>query len=152
MINFVRVRRYPVGVELVEAGADARVWAPGRRRVAVAHGANAERSTELAAEPGGYFAGVIRGVGAGDRYGFRLDDDAKIYPDPASRAQPDGPHGLSAIVDASQFAWTDADWRGAGPRGQVIYELHVGTPPRGRTRQRRASCRPCATWGSRSSS
>ena len=127
MTTFVRVRRYPVGLELVDGGADVRVWAPARRRVAVAHGANAERTTVLAAQADGYFAGVIPGLRAGDRYGFRLDDDAKIYPDPASRAQPDGPHGLSAIVDATRFAWTDADWRGVGRDGQVIYELHVGT-------------------------
>ena len=67
------------------------------------------------------------GLRAGDRYGFRLDDDPRIYPDPASRSQPDGPHGLSAVVDPRAFAWTDGDWRGVGRRGQVIYELHVGT-------------------------
>ena len=126
MIIFLRVRRYPIGMELVDAGADARVWAPGRKRVAVAHGAKAEHTTALAAQADGYFAGIVPGLRAGDRYGFRLDDDTKIYPDPASRAQPDGPHGLSAVVDATRFAWTDADWRGVGRDGQVIYELHVG--------------------------
>jgi len=127
MTTFLRVRRYPVGMELVDSGADARVWAPARRRVVVVHGGNAERTTALAAQADGYFQGVIPGLRAGDRYGFRLDDDPKIYPDPASRAQPDGPHGLSAVVDPKPFAWTDADWRGVGRNGQVIYELHVGT-------------------------
>jgi maltooligosyltrehalose trehalohydrolase len=82
---------------------------------------------ELMPEAGGYFRGVDRHLRAGDRYGFRLDDDPKIYPDPASRAQPDGPHGLSAVVDPRAFPWTDRDWRGVGVHGQVIYELHVGT-------------------------
>ena len=44
----------------------------------------------------------------GSRYGFRFDGDDKIYPDPASRSQPDGPDGLSAIVDLSGHAWQDA--------------------------------------------
>jgi maltooligosyltrehalose trehalohydrolase len=121
------VRRYPIGAEVVEGGVDVRVWAPSRRRVAVAHGPNAERTTALAAVGGGYFAGVVPRLGAGGRYGFRLDDDPKVYPDPASRAQPDGPHGLSAVVDPGAFRWGDDDWRGVGARGQVIYELHVGT-------------------------
>ena len=75
MIILLRVRRYPIGIELVDAGADARVWAPGRTRVAVVHGASAEHTTALTAEPDGYFSGVVRGLRAGDRYGFRLDDD-----------------------------------------------------------------------------
>jgi maltooligosyltrehalose trehalohydrolase len=70
---------------------------------------------------------LVPRLAAGDRYGFRLDDDPKTYPDPASRAQPDGPHGLSALIDPRAFPWTDGDWRGVGARGQVIYELHVGT-------------------------
>ncbi|HYM21602.1 MAG TPA: alpha-amylase family glycosyl hydrolase, partial [Vicinamibacterales bacterium] len=48
-------------------------------------------------------------------------------PDPASRFQPEGPHGPSEIVDAGAFHWTDDDWGGPELRGQIIYELHVGT-------------------------
>ena len=112
---------------MVEGGVDVRVWAPAHRRVAVAHGPDGGQTMELAAEPGGTFAGVVPGMGAGSRYGFLLDADPKIYPDPASRAQPDGPHGLSAVIDPRAFRWTDAGWRGVGARGQVIYELHVAT-------------------------
>ena len=146
MIIFLRVRRYPIGMELVDAGADARVWAPGRKRVVVVHGANAERTTTLTAQADGYFGGIVPGLRAGDRYGFRLDDDAKVYADPASRSQPGGPHGPSAIVDPTRFAWTDADWRGVGRDGQVIYEMHVGTfTMRARARRRRSSCRRSPT-------
>jgi maltooligosyltrehalose trehalohydrolase len=81
----------------------------------------------LASEPGGYFSGFHPHGKAGDLYWFRLDDDAARYPDPASRFQPQGPHGPSEIVDPSQFRWTDQGWRGPKLAGQVIYEVHVGT-------------------------
>jgi maltooligosyltrehalose trehalohydrolase len=79
----------------------------------------------LACEPGGYFSGFAEGAGAGTRYRFRLDG-GDAYPDPASRFQPEGPHGPSEVIDPA-FAWTDGEWRGLAPEGQVFYELHVGT-------------------------
>jgi maltooligosyltrehalose trehalohydrolase len=50
-----------------------------------------------------------------------------MYPDPASRFQPHGPHGPSEIVDPTSFQWTDAAWPGVQLKGQALYELHVGT-------------------------
>ena len=44
-----------------------------------------------------------------------------------SRFQPDGPHGPSQVVDPGSFAWTDSAWKGIKLRGQVIYEMHIGT-------------------------
>jgi maltooligosyltrehalose trehalohydrolase len=60
-------------------------------------------------------------------YQFRINGSDKLYPDPASRFQPDGPHGASTIVDPTAFQWTDRDWRGRDIKGQIMYELHVGT-------------------------
>src|SRR4029079_11039991 len=74
----------------------------------------------------GFFSGVITGVAAGTRYRFRVDGD-RLRPDPASRYQPDGPHGPSAYIDPTAFVWTDAAWPGTYPSGQIIYEMHVGT-------------------------
>ena len=110
------------------AGSTCASGRPPAGSVAVAHGPDAKRTTKLAPEAGGYFAGVVRELRAGDRYRFRLDDDPKIYPDPASRFQPDGPHGPSEVVDPRAFR-LDATATGAASaaRGQVIYELHVGT-------------------------
>jgi maltooligosyltrehalose trehalohydrolase len=123
-------RRLPVGAELVPSGGvHFRVWAPRRQRVEVVFEDRLYRESPalLDPEPGGYFAGHVAHAGAGVRYRYRLDDDATLYPDPASRFQPNGPHGPSETIDPSRFRWTDSDWRGAALKGQVLYELHVGT-------------------------
>ncbi len=121
-------RRYPVGTELVEGRVHARVWAPRRRRVEIVeHEAARPFACELVAEENGYFSGFAAGLAAGSLYGFRLDGSERTYPDPASRFQPQGPHGPSEVVDPSRFTWTDDDWAGILPSGRVVYELHVGT-------------------------
>ena len=116
-------RRLPIGAELVDGGAHFRVWAPRRKRVEVVSG---DRSTELAREDEGYFAGLVSGVTAGFRYKLRVDGSS-AFPDPASRWQPDGPHGDSVVVDPAAFKWSDKGWKGLTARGQVLYELHIGT-------------------------
>ena len=118
-------RRLPVGAELVDPNlTHFRVWAPSARRVSVVTPAK-QPIVDLEREEAGYFSGA-GAAGAGDRYAFQLDEDERIYPDPASRSQPDGPHAASQIVDPA-FQWSDAAWQGVTLRGQVIYELHVGT-------------------------
>ena len=69
---------------------------------------------------------TVEGVTHGDRYRFRRDG-GEWLPDPASRWQPDGVHGASAVVDERRFVWTDEAWTGVGLRDTVLYELHVGT-------------------------
>lgn len=121
-------RRYPVGVELVRDGASVRVWAPDHDRVTlVVQRADEVQAVALERDADGYHAGVVADVVAGMRYGFRLGESTDVYPDPASRSQPDGPSGLSAIVDPDAFAWSDTTWRGIPRHAHVIYELHVGT-------------------------
>ncbi|OBB59997.1 malto-oligosyltrehalose trehalohydrolase [Mycobacterium sp. 852013-51886_SCH5428379] len=61
------------------------------------------------------------------RYGFVLDDDPKVLPDPRSARQPDGVHERSQLWAPSPDAWTDGDWAGRSIEGRVIYELHTGT-------------------------
>jgi maltooligosyltrehalose trehalohydrolase len=61
------------------------------------------------------------------RYGFVLDDDPTVLPDPRSPRQPDGVHGRSQLWHAAPDAWTDGAWQGRSIEGRVIYELHVGT-------------------------
>ena len=61
------------------------------------------------------------------RYGFLLDDDPTVLPDPRSPRQPDGVHERSQLWDAGAAQWTDTDWAGRSVTGSVIYELHIGT-------------------------
>jgi maltooligosyltrehalose trehalohydrolase len=113
-----------VGVEI--AGPDsirARLWAPTAQEVAIVVDG---REMPLAAETAGYFSGLTEGR-AGSRYGFRVNRCEQLYPDPASRFQPDGPHGLSEIIDPDGFSWNDRMWPGVSLAGQVLYELHTGT-------------------------
>jgi maltooligosyltrehalose trehalohydrolase len=61
------------------------------------------------------------------RYGYLLDDDPKVLPDPRSPRQPDGVHGRSQLWEPAAQAWTDGGWTGRSVQGAVIYELHIGT-------------------------
>ena len=56
---------------------------------------------------GGWREATVEGVGAGARYFYLLDGERR-RPDPASRAQPDGVHGPSEVVDPRRFAWRHA--------------------------------------------
>ena len=109
--------------------AHARVWAPRRKSVElVTFGEDgaAGRVVPLEREDGGFFSACAPGVKAGTRYRYRLDG-GDAFPDPASRYQPDGPHGPSQVVDPTTFNWTDAGWRGISRAGQIISEIHIGT-------------------------
>jgi maltooligosyltrehalose trehalohydrolase len=120
-------RRLSVGVEPQRDGtAHVRVWGPACTTIDLVMDADRSRVFPLARRDEGFFEGQVEGIGAGDRYWFRIDGD-RLRPDPVSRSQPDGPHGPSAIVDPAAFEWTDAGWPGIIPQGQVLYELHVGT-------------------------
>ena len=61
------------------------------------------------------------------RYGYLLDDDPKVLPDPRSPRQPDGVHESSQLWQSAAQAWTDGEWTGRSVQGAVIYELHIGT-------------------------
>jgi maltooligosyltrehalose trehalohydrolase len=105
-------------------GTRFRVWAPLACTVEVIGEGRASHALQKA--PDGTFGGLVPGVGAGDRYRYRVDGKGP-YPDPASRFQPEGVHGPSEVVDAGRFEWSDASWRGISLDDLVIYELHVGT-------------------------
>ncbi|MFE2042891.1 malto-oligosyltrehalose trehalohydrolase [Streptomyces sp. NPDC059477] len=99
------------------------VWAPQAERVTLECEG---RSRAMERDPGraGWWTGEAEAVD-GTRYGFALDD-GPVRPDPRSRRQPDGPDGLSAVVDQARHTW-HARWPGRPLPGAVLYELHVGT-------------------------
>jgi maltooligosyltrehalose trehalohydrolase len=61
------------------------------------------------------------------RYGYLLDDDPTVLPDPRSSRQPDGVHERSQLWKPGEQVWTDDGWSGRSVQGAVIYELHIGT-------------------------
>jgi len=125
----IQQRQYPIGAELQpNGGTHFRVWSPRSKGVEVLleAGPGAPAAVQLKMQESGYFAGLVSQAALGTRYRFRLDG-AGCFPDPASRYQPDGPSGASQVMDASSFAWSDSGWQGVGLKGQVVYEIHIGT-------------------------
>lgn len=127
--NISAARRFSIGAELLpEGGAHFRIWAPKSKSVSVQlwNHLNSFRDLNLEMEPeaNGYFSIRAPKAKVGMFYKFVLDSGA--FPDPASRFQPQGPHGPSQII-SPEFDWTDSDWRGVSRRGQIIYEMHIGT-------------------------
>jgi maltooligosyltrehalose trehalohydrolase len=100
-----------------------RVWAPDAKSMRVVIGGYPEVAmTKL---PDGYFIAQVAGAKPGNSYSFYVDGDGP-FPDPASRYQPEGVHGASAIVDPNHYQWHDAGWLGIALPDAVFYELHVG--------------------------
>jgi maltooligosyltrehalose trehalohydrolase len=103
------------------------VWAPEKEKVTLhITGPQARRLPMQRAEEG-YFELVADQVQAGTTYFYRLDNEDKDLPDPASYYQPEGVHGPSQVVDHAGYPWRDDAWRGRPFRDLVLYELHVGT-------------------------
>src|SRR5262245_14923758 len=118
-------RRLAIGAELVSSQRTSfRVWAPDHDTVRLVVD---DTRHEMRRDGDGYFRVDVL-AGPGSRYGFLLGEhDDRVYPDPASRFQPDGPHGLSAVVDPNAYQWRDVTWKGVRLEGQVLYEMHIGT-------------------------
>jgi maltooligosyltrehalose trehalohydrolase len=125
-------RRYPIGAEVIGPNeTHFRVWAPKAEYVDVVLEVSATKNAKrtfhsLQSEGSGYFSGLAA-IDTGANYRFRLNSSEHFHPDPASRFQPEGPHGPSQVVDPKNFRWTDTKWPGVSLKGQVLYEFHVGT-------------------------
>jgi maltooligosyltrehalose trehalohydrolase len=105
-----------------------RIWAAGRTDVELLITSEGipSRRVVMTAAGDGTFTAHVSGLDTTVRYGYLLDDEGP-FPDPASRYQPDGVHGLSALDDPHGFPWTDQAWTGIALERAVFYELHVGT-------------------------
>ncbi|BDU05798.1 malto-oligosyltrehalose trehalohydrolase [Nocardia cyriacigeorgica] len=99
------------------------VWAPTPDRVRLDVGGAVHPMTRAA--DGWWRAQVEAAPGA--RYGYLLDEDPTVLPDPRSPRQPDGVHARSAQHRIDPSSWTDTHWTGRQLAGAVFYELHIGT-------------------------
>ena len=120
----------PFGAELrADGGVRFRLLAPGAARVdLILEGNDGSQRAQwpMTRMDEGFYEVVSSTARAGSRYRFRIDDGLEV-PDPASRSNPDDPHGPSEVVDPTAFDWSDVGWSGRPWHETVIYELHVGT-------------------------
>jgi maltooligosyltrehalose trehalohydrolase len=115
-----------LGAQLLEGGRCAfRVWAPLAERVDLVLVDGDDEPVPLQRDERGYHQTIVEGITEGTRYRYRLDGDSQ-FPDPASRLQPEGVHGPSAVV-GTEFDWRVDRWTAPRLDEYVIYELHVGT-------------------------
>jgi len=117
----------PFGAELTATGeVRFRLWAPRARHVELVLPEEPTRTLPVQPLGGGWFALTTDAARPGSLYRYRIDG-AQEVPDPASRANPQGVHGPSQVIDPHAHPWSDAAWRAPPWHGAVIYELHVGT-------------------------
>ncbi|WP_343672452.1 malto-oligosyltrehalose trehalohydrolase [Chitinophaga sp.] len=101
------------------------VWAPLRESVALSVLTPEPATIPMQKNDEGYWQVIVPDATPGMTYKYLLD--GKIQrPDPASRYQPEGVHGPSALV-ANNFNWSDEGWQGLDLNKMIIYELHTGT-------------------------
>ena len=107
------------------------VWAPKANSISVKVGDN----LHVMSGPNerGWWKATVEHAGPGSDYGFQIDDDLKIYPDPRSPWQPNGVHGMSRVYDQKAFDWHDSRWQAPPLASAILYEMHVGTFTQGGT-------------------
>ena len=117
----------PFGARLEQRGVTFRLWAPAARlaEVALHRGSAPPEIHPAEADAEGWWECHVAHATAGTMYRWRIDG-RQLVPDPASRQNPEGPHGPSCVVDPKQFEW-DSGWTGRPWHDTVLYELHVGT-------------------------
>ena len=75
----------------------------------------------------GWWRLSLEEAGPGTDYGFLVNDEKPVIPDPRSLWQPNGVHGLSRVYDQHAFAWSDAAFQPRPLSSAIIYEVHIGT-------------------------
>jgi maltooligosyltrehalose trehalohydrolase len=101
------------------------VWAPKAAKVAVKAGES--QYPMIGPDERGWWKATVEDAGPGTQYGFLLDDDPMVYPDPRGARQPKGVHAISELYDQSAFEWHDGRWQAPPLASAVLYELHIGT-------------------------
>src|SRR5205085_7674276 len=118
----------PFGAHLREGGGAAfRLWAPAAKQVELAIETASPSPTlhAASADTKGWWECVVPEAAAGTLYRWRTDGNL-LVPDPASRHNPEGPHGPSELVAPPQFGW-DESWTGRPRPDTARDELRVGS-------------------------
>ena len=118
----------PFGAQVnSDASVTFNLWAPGALTINLKlFDAAGEIVMPMEKRDDGWFSLVTTKAIAGTLYMYERDG-GQVFPDPASRYQPEGIHGPSQVVDPRSYQWNDASWRGRPWNEMSIYELHVGT-------------------------
>ncbi|PWW23698.1 maltooligosyl trehalose hydrolase [Geodermatophilus normandii] len=107
----------------MSAPVEFAVWAPVPERVRLQVDGAVH---DMRRDDDGWWRAEVEASPEAD-YGYLLGDDDTPRPDPRSRRQPDGVHGLSRRFDPAAYSWGDGAWTGRPLAGGVVYEMHVGT-------------------------
>jgi maltooligosyltrehalose trehalohydrolase len=102
-----------------------RVWAPKAKKILLKAGDSLHEME--GPDDRGWWKARVGDAGPGSDYGFQIDDDPGIYPDPRSKWQPNGVHGMSRVYDQKAFGWHDGRWQAPPLTSAILYEMHVGT-------------------------
>ena len=102
------------------------VWAPHAKEVKLMLQHPEEKAIPLQKDEWGYWQAEVSKLPEGSLYKYKVDDKPP-FPDPASRYQPEGPHGPSAVVSLEAEWKEEGGWKGLKPSELIIYEMHLGT-------------------------
>lgn len=100
-----------------------RIYAPQKKSLAIEIDGN-KKTIPLTKQDDGFWIGSCERLPEGTLYLINIENN-KSLPDPTSRYQPFGVHGLSMIVNTLKIE--DSDWKGIDINDAIIYELHIGT-------------------------
>jgi maltooligosyltrehalose trehalohydrolase len=120
--QFIDPRRRVGATYVPGDGVYIRLWAPTVEKALIEW--TDSEPILLTRDDDGYHLGHFPAACPGDTYFFLCD--GRRIPDPASRHQPTGVFGPSAVLPAD-YVWTDDGWRGVPYESWVIYEIHTGT-------------------------
>jgi maltooligosyltrehalose trehalohydrolase len=102
-----------------------KVWAP--RATSLSVQVDGKPHPMSGPDDEGWWNLVAEFAGHGTDYGFLIDKDSNLVPDPRSLWQPYGVHSLSRVYDQCAFRWSDQGFSAPPLASAVIYELHLGT-------------------------
>jgi maltooligosyltrehalose trehalohydrolase len=101
------------------------IWAPAAKTMSVK--VNDSHLPMQGPDEQGWWRLRVDEARPGTDYGFKVNEEDGVYPDPRSLWQPQGVHGLSRLYDHGAFAWSDQAFQPPPLSTALIYELHIGT-------------------------